>query len=120
MPKFNFNFNINNSSNVFFSGNVASVNDNKVIVDDVEVLTIKSNSNISINITVLENCGDISTGSGDIKVYGNCKEVKTGSGDIQVKGSVIGDLKTGSGDITITGGGKVNTAKTGCGDINIS
>jgi len=85
---------INNRS---ISGRNISINNNKIIIDGIDVtpdsktITIKVEGNIeSINADVV----DI------IEVNGSVDDIKTMSGNVSVSGNISGNVKTMSGNVS--------------------
>ncbi len=107
----------NSSSNRFiingktYSGNSATINGDKVIIDGVEQC-IEDSKNI--NVTIHGDVSSIDLAAGKVNVTGSAEEIKTQSGDIKC-GNVSGSAKTMSGDIKC--GSVGGNASTMSGDI---
>lgn len=113
---------INNG--VSYSGKNISINNQRIIIDGVEIndeskvinIEIKGDVN-SVNVThcnsfkITGNTGNVQSSSGDITIEGGANDVTSSSGDIEINSSVSGNVKSSSGDIQIKGtvGGDVSS-----------
>ena len=82
-----------------YYGDKISINNNKVIIDGVNV-TPEDTLQVSIIVE-----GDIKSidGATDVKVLGNVGSVRTQSGDVEVGGNIEGSINTMSGDVKADG-----------------
>jgi hypothetical protein len=94
-----------------YTGGSIHINGNQVFIDGVAQNQVLTGP---ISLVVNGDCGDIDSGSGDIKVTGNAGKIRTGSGNVEC-GNVSGNIQTGSGDVQCTTvGGNIST---GSGDV---
>lgn len=93
-------------------GSSITIDGDKIIIGDTELVIKEKVINISIegtvgsastssgSIKVAGSSGNLTTSSGDISVGGNASNITTMSGDVDVKGSVSGNISTMSGDVS--------------------